>query len=74
MLFLLSLGVRVLARLLVNSATDEATKDLEILVLQQQLRASSAARLAGPGSPRLTACCWQRRAARFPGSGGGHCS
>ena len=38
MLFLLSLVVRVLARLLVLSATDEATKDLEILVLQQQLR------------------------------------
>jgi putative transposase len=37
MLFLLSLVVRVLARLLVLSATDEATKDLEILVLQQQL-------------------------------------
>jgi putative transposase len=38
MLFLLSLVVRMLARLLVLSATDEATKDLEILVLQQQLR------------------------------------
>ena len=38
MLFLLSLVVRVLARLLVLSATDEATKDLDILVLQQQLR------------------------------------
>ena len=38
MLFLLSLVVRVLARLLVLSAADEATKDLEILVLQQQLR------------------------------------
>jgi hypothetical protein len=38
MLFLLSLVVRVLARLLVLSATDEATKDLEILVLRQQLR------------------------------------
>lgn len=38
MLFLLSLVVRVLVRLLVLSATDEATKDLEILVLQQQLR------------------------------------
>jgi putative transposase len=38
MLFLLSLVVRVLARLLVLSATDHATKDLEILVLQQQLR------------------------------------
>jgi hypothetical protein len=33
MLFLLSLVVRVLACLLVLSATDEATKDLEILVL-----------------------------------------
>src|SRR6266542_3894901 len=38
MLFLLSLVVRVLARLLVLSGADEATKDLEILVLQQQLR------------------------------------
>src|SRR6266566_4237700 len=32
------LVVRVLARLLVLSATDEATKDLGVLVLQQQLR------------------------------------
>jgi putative transposase len=38
MLFLLWLVVRVLARLLVLSGADEATKDLEILVLQQQLR------------------------------------
>jgi hypothetical protein len=34
MLFLLSLVVRMLARLLVLSGADEATKDLEILVLQ----------------------------------------
>jgi hypothetical protein len=33
MLFLFSLLVRVLARLLVLSATDGAAKDLEILVL-----------------------------------------
>jgi hypothetical protein len=38
MLFIVSLVVRVLARLLVLSAADEATKDLEILVLRQQLR------------------------------------
>jgi hypothetical protein len=38
MLFLLSLVVRLLARLLVLSGADEATKDLEILVLRQQLR------------------------------------
>src|SRR6266516_1954151 len=38
MLFLLSLVVRVPARLLVLSGADEATKDLEILVLRQQLR------------------------------------
>jgi hypothetical protein len=38
MLFLLSLVVRMLARLLVLSAADEATKDLEILVLRHQLR------------------------------------
>ena len=74
MLFLLSLVVRVLARLLVLSATDEATKDLEIMVLQQQLRAYSAARLAAPGSPPSTASCSQRPAARFPDGGGGHCS
>jgi hypothetical protein len=35
MLFLVWLVVRVLARLLVLSAADEATKDLEILVLRQ---------------------------------------
>lgn len=51
MLFLFSLLVRVLARLLVLSATDGAAKDLEILVLQQQLRVLR--RQAGP--PRFTA-------------------
>jgi putative transposase len=51
MLFLLSLVVRVLARLLVLSATDEATKDLEILVLQQQLRVLRRQ----AGRPRFTA-------------------
>jgi len=38
MLFILSLAVRVLARLLVLSGAGEATKDLEILVLRHQLR------------------------------------
>ena len=51
MLFLLSLVVRPLARLLVLSATDEATKDLEILVLQQQLRVLRRQ----AGRPRFTA-------------------
>ncbi len=51
MLFLLSLVVRVLARLLALSATDEATKDLEILVLQQQLRVLRRQ----AGRPRFTA-------------------
>jgi hypothetical protein len=51
MLFLLSLVVRVLARLLVLLATEEATKDLEILVLQQQLRVLRRQ----AGRPRFTA-------------------
>src|SRR6266702_8915734 len=38
MLFRLWLVIRVLARQLVLPGADEATKDLEILVLQQQLR------------------------------------
>src|SRR6266516_573247 len=38
MLFLLWLVIRLLARLVVLPGTDEATKDLEILVLRQQLR------------------------------------
>jgi len=41
MLFILSLVVRVLARLLVRPGgpgTGEATKDLEILILRQQLQ------------------------------------
>jgi putative transposase len=51
MLFLLSLVVRVLGRLLVLSSADEATKDLEILVLQQQLRVLRRQ----AGRPRFTA-------------------
>jgi putative transposase len=51
MLFLLSLVVRVLARLLVLSGADEATKDLEILVLQHQLRVLRRQ----AGRPRFTA-------------------
>ena len=51
MLFLLSLVVRLLARLLVLPAADEATKDLEILVLQQQLRVLRRQ----AGRPRFTA-------------------
>jgi hypothetical protein len=51
MLFLLLLVVRVLARLLVLSAADEATKDLEILVLRQQLRVLRRQ----AGRPRFTA-------------------
>jgi len=38
MLFVLSLVARLLARLLVIAGTDEATKDLEILMLRDQLR------------------------------------
>jgi hypothetical protein len=51
MLFLVSLVVRVLARVLVLSAADEATKDLEILVLRQQLRVLRRQ----AGRPRFTA-------------------
>src|SRR6266536_6448246 len=51
MLFLFSLVVRVLARLLVLSGADEATKDLEILVLRQQLRVLRRQ----AGRPRFTA-------------------
>src|SRR6266536_1201467 len=51
MLFLLSLVVRVPARLLVLSGADEATKDLEILVLRQQLRVLRRQ----AGRPRFTA-------------------
>jgi putative transposase len=51
MLFLRSLVVRVLARLLVLPAIDEATKELEILVLQQQLRVLRRQ----AGRPRFTA-------------------
>src|SRR6266487_2106860 len=51
MLFLLSLVVRVLARLLVLSGADEATKDLEILVLRQQL----CVLRRQAGRPRFTA-------------------
>jgi hypothetical protein len=38
MLFVLSLLVRALTRLLASSNADSGAKDLEILVLQQQLR------------------------------------
>ena len=38
MLFVLSLLVRLLARLLVFPNVDDGTKDLEILVLRHQLR------------------------------------
>src|SRR6266536_1706518 len=51
MLFILSLVVRMLARPLVLSGADDAAKDLEILVLRQQLRVLR--RLAG--RPRFTA-------------------
>jgi hypothetical protein len=51
MLFLLSLVVRVPARLLVLPANDEATKELEVLVLQQQLRVLRRQ----AGRPRFTA-------------------
>jgi len=50
MLFLLWLAVRVLARLLVLPGADGATKDLEILVLQQQLRVLRRT----AGRPRFT--------------------
>jgi putative transposase len=52
MLFIVSLVVRVLARLLVLSGADEATKDLEILVLRHQLRVLRRK----TGRPRFTAC------------------
>ncbi len=66
MLYLVWSVARVLARLLVlpgAPGADEATKDLEILVLRHQLRSS----------PRLTGSCSRRQAARFPGSAGRGC-
>jgi hypothetical protein len=51
MLFLLWLTVRVLARLLVLQGTDGGTKDLEILVLRQQLGVLRRK----TGRPRFTA-------------------
>jgi putative transposase len=50
MLFILWLVVRLLTRVLVLSGADEATKDLEILVLQQQLRVLRRT----AGRPRFT--------------------
>src|SRR6266536_427702 len=50
MLFILWLVIRVLARQLVLPGADEATKDLEILVLQQQLRVLRRT----AGRPRFT--------------------
>src|SRR6266568_2904469 len=38
MLFLLSLAIQALARLLVHRGKDDGSKDLEILVLRHQLR------------------------------------
>jgi hypothetical protein len=60
MLFLCWLIVRTLTRPLVFPGDGDGTKDLEILVLRQQLRVLRA-RLAVPGSPRLTESCWLRQ-------------
>jgi putative transposase len=73
MLFVLSLLVRGLARFLVLAGADDGTKDLEILVLRQQLQVLRRK----AGHPRFTALdrsCLQRQAARFPGSAGHRCS
>jgi hypothetical protein len=51
MLFVLWLVVRLLARLLVLPDTDDGAKDLEILVLRQQLRMLRRK----SGRPRFTA-------------------
>ncbi len=51
MLFVLWLIVRLLTRLLVLSDADDGTKDLEILVLRQQLRVLRRT----AGRPRFTA-------------------
>jgi hypothetical protein len=51
MLFILSLIVRALTRLLVLSRADDATKDLEILILRHQLRVLRRK----AGRPRFTA-------------------
>src|SRR6266581_8437658 len=51
MLFMFSLTVRVLTRLLVFSEADDGTKDVEILVLRQQLRVLRRK----TGRPRFTA-------------------
>ncbi len=62
MLFILWLVVRLLTRVLVLPGADEATKDLQILVLQQQLRVLR--RTAGHRStPRWSRWCgaWRGR-------------
>src|SRR6266568_3009570 len=51
MLFMFSLTVRVLTRLLVFSEANDGTKDVEILVLRQQLRVLRRK----TGRPRFTA-------------------
>src|SRR6266540_5640305 len=60
MLFLLWLIARLLTRLLVLSHAEDGTKDLEILVLQHQLRVLR----------RKTGSCSLLRAGCFPDSGG----
>jgi putative transposase len=54
MLFLLWLTVRLLTRLLVLPNAGDGAKDLEILVLRQQLRVLRRK----SGRPRFTACDW----------------
>jgi putative transposase len=69
MLFVLSLLVGLLARLLVFPNVDDGTKDLEILVLRHQLRVLRV-RPAAPSSPQATGSCSVQSAVRSPDSGG----
>ncbi len=72
MLFVLWLIVRLLTRLLVLSDANDGTKDLEILVLRQQLRVLRRK----TGRPKFTAADRVLLAASrvLPDSGGHRCS
>jgi hypothetical protein len=60
MLFVLWLSLRLLSQLLsrlLGFLNSDGAKDLEILVLRQQLRVLYH-KSAGPGSPQATGFCW----------------
>jgi hypothetical protein len=63
MRFLLWLAVRLLTRLLVLPTADDGTKDLEILVLRQQLGVLRR-KTGRPGSSQATGSCWPLPAVR----------